>query len=239
MPGVLAECVKRFREQPPAPVEQREALPFRQEDFWWKANNDGECDDVSRLSESFDESRSFRQSLTLSVLSAASSMESFGGQNDAAMGDLDQYASSLLAKCESLMQEYETRSRQRLLTKEQQDAPHPPALKKDDGSSLPDEAATSTSTPSPSKTNRRRAQQQQQQTPMTGGSADSVFPLYVSSSDDQSGSTKVVKAEFRALEPPLTESAVSPYLGDEVVTMLWQRLLLVRLEIAKTTSSTS
>jgi hypothetical protein len=237
MPGVLAECVKRFREQPPAPAERREALPFRQEDFWWKANNDGEGDDVSRLSESFDESRSFRQSLTLSVLSATSSMESFGGQNDAAMGDLDQYASSLLAKCESLMQEYETRSRQRLLTKEQQDAP--PALKKDDGSSLPDGAATSTSTPSPSKTSRRRAQQPQQLTPMTGGSADSVFPLYVSSSDDRSGSTKVVKAEFQEPEPPLTESAVSPYLGDEVVKMLWQRLLLVRLEISKTTSSST
>ena len=46
---VLRECIKRFREQPPAPATSRTPLPFKSADFWWAqpdtAHGDKDDDD--------------------------------------------------------------------------------------------------------------------------------------------------------------------------------------------------
>jgi len=53
-------------------------------------------------------------------------------------------------------------------------------------------------------------------------SADSIFPLYLSSSDD-SALKEVMSRQ------PLSEADVAPFLGDEVIAMMWSRLSLVRI----------
>ena len=61
-------------------------------------------------------------------------------------------------------------------------------------------------------------------------SVDSIFPLYNSSSDDAS-MMGVLNERKRERLLPLSESEVVPFLSDEVIAMMWSRLVLVRMEI--------
>lgn len=212
--SLIKACIKRFREQPPAPSSERTPLPFNEEDFWWKtshADNSFESVSTAVNIESLAPSpgklstaspmMSFRQSFSLSLRSASPSDSIASFQSDGAV-DLDHYASSLLAKCDSLMKEYEEKnaSRQRV------------QLVSDEPSSDKHKFASS---------------QASLTKEIPQSSADSIFPLYLSSSDD-SALKEVTSRQ------PLSEAEVAPFLGDEVIGMMWRRLCLVRIEISKT-----
>ena len=207
--SLIKVCIKRFREQPPAPSSERTPLPFNEEDFWWKKSFESVSTavNVESLAPSPGKLRtaspitSFRQSLSLSLRSASPSDSLASFQSDGAV-DLDHYASSLLAKCDSLMKEYEEKnaSRQRVQLVSEEPSSDTLHIASSDQASLKKEIPQS--------------------------SADSIFPLYLSSSDD-SALKEVMSRQ------PLSEADVAPFLGDEVIAMMWSRLSLVRIEISK------
>ena len=184
-----------------------------------------------------DASRALRGSpLSLSMRSPSPSDSLASFHSDGA-ADLDRYASTLLAKCDSLMKQYEERQVARTQVEDDatqeisQGKPHLADHRGDLEEMRPPTHRSFEVTPSPSRANWQTLQR----------SAETVFPLYLSSSDDSSvmksldawavSSSSSAAAKMR--QHPLNESDVAPFQGDEVVRLLWQRLKLVRGEIAR------
>ena len=187
---VLRECIKRFREQPPAPLHKRSPLPFKNEDFWWKKPLDAGEDeeDMDRreheIGEDFEE-EALRQSISLltrSTLSAGSrALSSIDSQGE---GDLDVYASTLLARCDRLMREYEAK-REHVGMKAGigvEAAHRAPKDEKEEEEEAPPPPPPS---PAPPTLPHRSPRRSPGPAASPCSSADSVFPLYLSYSDSE------------------------------------------------------
>lgn len=202
---ILRECIKRFREQPPAPSHKRSPLPFKNEDFWWKTaaldgagEDEGADGEGGRLGED-DEQEALRQSISLltrSTLSVGSRvLSSVDSQGE---GDLDVYASTLLARCDRLMREYEAKREhvgaktgagmelqrvhkevkvEEVEEEEEEEAPPPPPPVPVPAPAPIRSVPSTIPHPSPRRSPEPAAS--------LCSSADSVFPLYLSYSDSE------------------------------------------------------
>jgi hypothetical protein len=223
--SVILACIRRFREQPPAPKQERNPLPFRREDFYWKNTEtlhepESDTSPSESLEKGFDGFSGLGQSLTVRSASPSDSLSSFHSDGAA---DLDRYASSLLAKCDSLMREYEQRNSARFQKKKENSVMEFRKLEEKESANDLHSPRKDTSFEVSTVTAKSALNIPQL-------SVDSIFPLYNSSSDDAS-MMGVLNERKRERLLPLSESEVVPFLSDEVIAMMWSRLVLVRMEI--------
>lgn len=254
--SLIKECIKRFREQAPAPSGERNVLPFCSEDFWWKQKliDESQVDYSEEYSNesltvpkrmqdqiftsreesnTWDQLSNLRHSLSMSMLSSTSSVSLRSSFQDNSIGDLDRYASSLLEKCDSLMKEYAGRTLPRDRAGEVFAEREPTDIAI--GSKSPNEIISPRETTDYFEYTPNERTSKKKVEPLPSGSADSIFPLYLSLSDDRTRDGHNDASSPREMQDnaPLAEVEVLPYLNDEVVYMLWSRLSLVRLEIEK------